>query len=392
MSKALTSTCGSPTATSERSSLPTSNQARGRGPAPGARTVSVSPWATRRGSSRWWMRSTDTASSYAAAGCPEHALSYDHGGRHLVATDDTGRVARLDATTLEPRGPVVTLPGRSVRGVVLGDGGRAVVTATSVSLLRYGGCPSGRGSSSTWRPAPSCARVTPGPTRSRPWPVPGRHPRAFSVDDAATSLSSSSRRDCGARRPCARSTTASSTSASAPMAGSSRQDHPEWGCRPLGRHVQPRPGENARRGVIRHDRGRLPGLTARSSSLLASSRFASGHDPPPVHSTSPARSSGAISRPTSGPTSSPGAISSRSTPVMPETMTNADAQPMASASSTKSHRTLPAGIPSHVGSAELVVHETPFVVLRVVVPERVDLDREPKESSICPHARPALPR
>ncbi len=57
------------------------------------------------------------------------SLSYDHGGRHLVATDDSGRVARLDATTLEPRGPVVTLPGRSVRGVVLGDGGRAVVTA-----------------------------------------------------------------------------------------------------------------------------------------------------------------------------------------------------------------------------------------------------------------------
>lgn len=57
------------------------------------------------------------------------SLSYDHGGSHLVATDDSGRVARLDATTLKPRGPVITLPGRSVRGVIMGDGGRAVVIA-----------------------------------------------------------------------------------------------------------------------------------------------------------------------------------------------------------------------------------------------------------------------
>jgi WD40 repeat protein len=57
------------------------------------------------------------------------SLSYDHRGAYLVATDDRGHVARLDATTLKPRGPVITLPGRSVRGVVMEDGRRAVVTA-----------------------------------------------------------------------------------------------------------------------------------------------------------------------------------------------------------------------------------------------------------------------
>ena len=57
------------------------------------------------------------------------SLSYDHGGAHIVATDDDGHVARLDAVTLEPRGPVITLPGPTVRGVVLGDGRHAVVTA-----------------------------------------------------------------------------------------------------------------------------------------------------------------------------------------------------------------------------------------------------------------------